>query len=222
MRNGVCGVALVGVLAVVVPALAADKKTDKPASREKLVASGALEGTLTKLETTTKDFSLRVTQKVSVPNAQAQQNLQNLRVQLAQQASNRNLADRAQQIANIQREIQKNQANMVSYQDKHQDFDLQTGDTVKVRQAHPPVEFDDKGRPKKYTQKELAKLRGPDRKVPGYPAEFDNLKVGQKVKVWLSKPKTTGKTADKDSDKEAAPRRLTVTFILIQEEAPTK
>ncbi|MGH7170150.1 MAG: hypothetical protein ACRELF_01360 [Gemmataceae bacterium] len=57
-------------------------------------------------------------------------------------------------------------------------------DDVKVRMVQPPPAFDDKGNPKRYTRKELRELKG-DPKLPGYPAEFSDLKPGQYVQVTL-------------------------------------
>jgi len=61
-------------------------------------------------------------------------------------------------------------------------------DDVKVRILKPPPAFDDKGNPKKYTRKELRELKG-DSKLPGYPAEFSDLKPGQYVQVTLVRKK---------------------------------
>ncbi len=220
MRHGVWGASLVLALGFTVAATAADKKPRQPESREKLLASGALTGTLTQVEPTAQWLTLRVTQKVPVRNVGAEQNLASLQQQLLQQATNKNLVDRANQVARIQREIADNRANLVTYQDKNQEFELQAADEIKVRQAHPPVAFDDKGRPKKYTQKELLALKGKDRKLPGYPSDFDNLRSGQKVKVYLARKKDAGKTSTKDGDKEGTRRRLTVTLIVIEQDAP--
>ncbi len=69
------------------------------------------------------------------------------------------------------------------------DIELQTTDDFKVRMLQPPVDFDDKGKPKKYTSKELQDLKGPDPKLPGFMADFDSLKPNQLVKVYLAKRK---------------------------------
>jgi hypothetical protein len=78
---------------------------------------------------------------------------------------------------------------------------------MKVRTLSPPVDYDDKGNVKKYTAKELKKLRGKGN-LPGYPADFDSLREGQAVKVYLAKPKAAkkkagkkGKANKKDKDK---------------------
>src|SRR5947207_12211314 len=63
------------------------------------------------------------------------------------------------------------------------DVKVITTDDVKVRTKNPPVAYDDKGDKKKYTAKELKELRGDDPKLPGYTAEFNDLKQNQVVEV---------------------------------------
>ena len=68
---------------------------------------------------------------------------------------------------------------------KMEDIELPLKDDVKIRQANPPEAFDDKGRPKKYTVKELKELKGDDLKTPGYPADFSDLINQSIVNVTL-------------------------------------
>ena len=68
---------------------------------------------------------------------------------------------------------------------KMEDIELLLKDDVKIRQANPPEAFDDKGRPKKYTIKELKELKGDDLKTPGYPADFSDLINQSIVNVTL-------------------------------------
>ena len=68
---------------------------------------------------------------------------------------------------------------------KMEDIELLLKDDVKIRQANPPEAFDDKGRPKKYTVKELKELKGVDLKTPGYPADFSDLINQSIVNVTL-------------------------------------
>src|SRR5215471_4803028 len=65
-----------------------------------------------------------------------------------------------------------------------QDVKVMSTDDVKVRTKNPPVAYDDKGNKKKYTPKELKELKG-DSKLPGYSAEFSDLKQNQIVEVSL-------------------------------------
>ena len=68
------------------------------------------------------------------------------------------------------------------------DYDLKVVENVKVRTFDPPMEFDDKGFPKQWTQKELAALRG-NTTLPGYPSTLEFVRVGQDVTVYLVKTK---------------------------------
>jgi hypothetical protein len=87
-----------------------------------------------------------------------------------------------------------------------QDVKVMTTDDVKVRTKNPPVAYDDKGNKKKYTAKELKELKGNDPKLPGYTAEFNDLKQNQVVEVSLVRKKS-----DRDAKQPLASVILIVT-----------
>jgi hypothetical protein len=92
------------------------------------------------------------------------------------------------------------QANMYQIATTQKEVEWQATDDVKVRMKNPPPQFDDKGRIKRYTAKELKELKG-NEKLPGYPAEFSDIKTGQIVQVTLLQKKESvrprrGKDAD--------------------------
>src|SRR5713101_44587 len=58
----------------------------------------------------------------------------------------------------------------------------QTVDDIKIRQRTPPVVYDDKGKVRKHTAKELKELKGKGN-LPGYMAGWDDLKVNEIVSV---------------------------------------
>ena len=90
---------------------------------------------------------------------------------------------------------------------KKDDYDFQSIENVKVRTMNLPEQFDEKGNPKKYTDKEKAELKGKDKDLPGYEAQPDKLEAGQRVRVTLItvKKKTDDKkTDDKDKEKKDA------------------
>jgi hypothetical protein len=97
--------------------------------------------------------------------------------------------------------------------------ELQVSDDVRVRLANPPPKFDDKGNPKKYTQKELKSLKGPGN-TWGYPGDFDSLKQNQVVHVFLKKPKEAPKTSTggKKTEKDSAEAKPIVYMIYILQE----
>lgn len=72
------------------------------------------------------------------------------------------------------------------------DYEFNVLEDVKVRLLNPPVEFDEKGRPKKYDGDELKKRKGDsaaEQKLPGIKSEFNVLKPGDVVQVSFSRPK---------------------------------
>ena len=111
------------------------------------------------------------------------------------------------------------------------DKELTTAENCKYRSISPPVEFDEKGKQKVYTQKELTALKGTS-KLRGYPAEFDRLAVGQVVTVYLAKTKATAKSDKTDNgaakkknpdDDDATPApKAEAVMIVIEQEAPPR
>ncbi len=94
------------------------------------------------------------------------------------------------------------------------DFELETVDKVVVRRQELPVVFDEKGNVKKRSQTEIAKLRG-NSNYPGYAAKWDDLQVGQSVKLTLSPPK-------KQTDGAVAKPRVWLILILDAADPPAK
>jgi hypothetical protein len=184
--------ALLALAVLTLPLLAADppdkgKKTtakkdaETPQNTEKMIKTGQVIGKIMAIVESKKTIRLQV--QMPVPNvnainalAQAQFNLQS-----AMARGDRN------GVFNAQRSIMQHQANLITYQPK--DYEFQAIDDIKVRLNNPPVQFDDKGRPKKYTAKELKELKGNDPKLPGYQGEFGDLKQDQIVQVTLVKKK---------------------------------
>lgn len=121
----------------------------------------------------------------------------------------RNPREQAQRMQQLQIEMQRLQVEMarmgVGAQQspykvvmKRHDYEFQTDENTRVRFLQPPVAFDEKGNPKKYTDTELKQLKGSDPKLPGYTGEFDQLRPGHVVKVAIGKK---GATKSKDLDK---------------------
>jgi hypothetical protein len=109
--------------------------------------------------------------------------------------------------------------------------EFQGSETVKVRTMVLPEQFDDKGKPKKYTREELATLKGKDTHLPGYESSLEKLETGQKLRVRFSPkkaPSTKPKEADPDKDavpekdaKDPTEKKTQVKVIVILEEAPS-
>ncbi|MCS6851120.1 MAG: hypothetical protein NZ700_08140 [Gemmataceae bacterium] len=97
--------------------------------------------------------------------------------------------------------------------------ELQATDDAKIRLATPPPAFDDKGNIKVYTKAELDKLKGPDKRLPGYPGDFDNVRPGAVVSVYVyRRPGGTAIKPPAGGDKNAlAPERLLFTMLVVQQ-----
>jgi hypothetical protein len=104
-----------------------------------------------------------------------------------------------------QRAAQLGFGQMIKYKTvpHYKEFDFDVAPNLKVVRKDLPLEYDDKGNVKKYTKEELKKLRDPD--MPEYfTAKIEDLQAGQKVKLYLGKPKAAKKKATKSSTDDKA------------------
>ncbi len=79
--------------------------------------------------------------------------------------------------------------NGKKFEPKEMDVKALLTDDVKIRVLIPPSKYDDKGRKKSYTNKELMELKGEDKRTPGYPGDTDELQPNAVVKVELVRTK---------------------------------
>ncbi len=181
-----------------VPALAGDEASDAkkgdPAekeAKEKLVRLGSITGKLTKVDGTQRSLTVQIT------------------VPVAQPSSSHGYSGGARGRPRVQG---------YRIQNKTINVDLEASENVRVRTEAPPKNVDENGKPKKYTTKELQELKGPDPKLTGYTADFDSLKTGQMVKVYMARKKDNGKAGanakatDKGTDKE---KPLATTIVIL-------
>lgn len=96
-----------------------------------------------------------------------------------------------------------------------QKLDLELTEEPQVRFLQPRIKFDDKGKPIPYTKEELAELRGSDPKVPGYAADASDLREGQTLRLFFTRPKTTSE------GEPPAEGKLQVGIVLIVAEGLT-
>jgi len=166
-----------------------DKDLDK--NSEKMIRAGQLVGQVVSVYEDKKKIRLKVGQVVQEFNPSAAQAMQNAQVQLAQAQRQRPInyqSIRSAQLAMAQAQAQPlYKAKMV-----WQEGEVQVMDDAIVRSRHPRLEFDDKGRPKKPTPKELKELKGTDPKLPGYKAEFGDIQPEQVIMVQLVRKKGAG------------------------------
>ena len=109
-------------------------------------------------------------------------------------------------------------------------IDVRAGTGMKVRTAFFPMEYDSKGNLKRPTTKEITAMKGTS-KLPGYPAQFDALKTGQIVDLYLTKVPTPKKTAvaakdnkkkNLDDDLDDSALKPEVLMIVVIFEAPQR
>jgi hypothetical protein len=230
MRRGVAGIAILALSMVSVVALWAQEKKnpptrkdppapivkDKKEARDKFLASGRIVGKLLHVEGAQRYFTVQVTYRVPQQNLGEAQAVANVRLQMAD-AYRRGDANAVRSNA---LELARHQQNLISYHEEHQNIELQADDDMKVRTLLTPVEYDDKGKPRRLSEKEKKELRGPDPSLPGYTADFDSLKQDQIVEVYLAKSKDQPRPRVRDKDGPPEKHRPRAVMIVIRYEPP--
>jgi hypothetical protein len=197
-----------------------DKTTAKKSKekKEKFDYGLKFDGKVTKVEGSSMNFTVQVPYSYNDPQRVAENQTHYTR-RMLEIGRERNPQSRAQQLADLQMDMQRRAANAVV--NKTKDVDLEANDKTKVRIQNPPAEFDDKGKAKKLSKAELKKLKGPDSTLPGYTAEFEQLRVGQLVTIYLPKQKKE-KTKAKGEDVDMPPERPHPVLILIVADPPSQ
>src|SRR5262245_13653803 len=81
---------------------------------------------------------------------------------------------------------------------RNQKDEITLADDVKIRTLKLPEKKDDKGKSIPLTDAEKQKLKGDDRKLPGYTADLSTLSSGQMVEVHLATNKSASNANKKD------------------------
>jgi hypothetical protein len=177
-----------------------DKKKDdaKKADEEKLIPAGQLHGVLKNTGGSKGDIT--VTVELILPDPRAQLTKLQGQLQLMQALSLRNPLCRQQALAQAVGTMRGGGAGFVR---KPIDLDLESADDLVVRTHVLPEQFDEKGKPKKYTSKQLKEMKGDNPNLPGYAADKDSLQTGQVVTIYLGHKKDAPKVKEKPKDKDA-------------------
>jgi hypothetical protein len=180
---------------------------DKKDAADKKIATGQVGGKLKHWGSDSKSITLQVT--FEVPNPGGLQTLANLEVQRADASRDPNPVNRARRVADVDAQIAIHRKDAVK--NENHDIEFQPADELVVRWRNLPVVLDDKGKPKKLTDKEKKDLKGDNPKLPGYNASKEDLKNDQLVTVFLVKKKE-----NKEVKKDKEPEKPVVTMIVIE------
>ena len=230
---------LVLALVLAAAAQAQDKNAGKTdmASDQDYAALGQLKevtGKVVKVDATDKSFTVqldmaKVNPKAANNLARTENRVTQDQARLLQEQQDilrtANPIQRAQKMQKLAAEMQRLQAQETRQANtatttEHKDFELESTTDAKVRRQDPPVQYDDKGKVKKYTPEELKELKGPDPKQPGYAADWSDLKEGQMIKVTLVLPKKDANKDKDNKDKDKTDTRPRASQVMIVKEAP--
>lgn len=143
----------------------------------------------------------RYAQQQRYRSQQARQ-MQNIRNQINRQLqAQRAMMQRQQQLmAQIQRDAANGIYTLPNGQKAVQgfrDYEIVTAGEHKVRFLEPPTEFGTDGKKVKLSVEELKELKGEDTKTIGYEAKFEDLQVGQQVRIACASSKVDPKNKEK-------------------------
>ncbi len=214
MRAILGGVGLALALVLSTAAQAQDKKADadkdKPKDKkeavEKMHVAGEVTGKLTQWGSSDKGFTVQVEVVYYAFNEGEYRYLVQDQARLATM-NPRDVAGRL----NTMDSIAKHQARLYTEKKEKVNIDFTPSADMKVRILHPVV-YDDKGKPKKLSAKELAEMKGPDKKLPGYNAEASDVKQEMMVTVYIEKKKKT-KTKDEKDLTNTKPEALMLLIV---------
>ncbi len=187
-------------------------ETDKDAAEKKMLRQAKVTAEVVAVVEDKKSLRLKLTIPYLKINQGQLQNYYNAEMNLIR-------ATNAQGVFNAQNQMAQAAAQIYQLDKVYKEVEWTAADEFKVRMANPPPHFDEKGRPKRYTRKELQELKGTD-KQPGYPAEFSDIKAGQIVQVTLlqnkngSHPVKRGKDGEGEVGADNLPR-MSLIMILV-------
>jgi len=207
MRRLVTGIA-VGLLGLVVlPAFAVDKDAKDPAVPDVKKADDAKKGDDAKKDDAKKD------DKKEAPKKEEASSEKLIVVQT--------LIGKLIEVNETKKSV-RIQTNIPIKKGENLKVEVVGTDGLQIRQADPPVAYDEKGRPRKHTHKELKDLKG-DSKLPGYPGAFTDLHTDQYVVVTIVKKKETPVHHVSKKEAEANAQELPETNLIeIVSEPPAK
>jgi hypothetical protein len=202
-----------------------DKEKEKGTTTAKMVKAGQLVGKIVGVYESKKAIRLQVAYLVPKLNIGALNAYQQAQLRYQQALLKRDAGG----ARNAQVQMMQQQRNLYNYERKTKDYELTAIDDVVVRLSKPPEQFDEKGKVKRLTRKELKELKG-DPKLPGYKAEFGDVQQDQMVQVNLVKkkdaprprPKKKKKGEDADEPDPLADHMPKVSMILILQQPPAK
>jgi hypothetical protein len=191
-----------------------DDKNDKKAAPNPYVQVGNVTAKVVGVDSN-NSIRLQIVSRQIDPNQV--QALQKAQFDLARARNPQDAFNIQKRIVDIQRRL---------YKEVKQDVSLSTTDDVKIRVSKPPATFDEKGNLVPPSKEVLKELKGDDPRVPGYKAEFSDLRAEQIVQVSLvrtreslrARPVAKGK--DVDLELLAKDQQPLVSMIVVIGEPP--
>jgi serine/threonine protein kinase len=205
----------------------AEEPADPDGGKKKPALTPRFSGKLVRVQGTEKGLTVHVTPAVVTQSAYHTYWLGWHRNRLLEALHDRDAGQRPGRVQEQVYWLAFHRGHLYSTHAPNQDLDLLADDDTMVRTVQPPMVRDDDGKLRPPTAKEREKLKGPDRTLPGYTAEFTALKPPQSVEVYIARggltkapPRGTAPPAAQNDDAPeggAVDHRPRVFMIVVQE-----
>ena len=121
-------------------------------------------------------------------------------------------SDKGKLVVSVPITVPEASGRSIHVKQTHKDVDLAPADDMIVRKAELPPFYDDRGKPRRPTQKEVKEAKG-EGNLPGYRADLSDLKQGQIVTCYYAVNKPA-KKGDPDAKRDSGTPRVRLIVIV--------
>jgi Leucine-rich repeat (LRR) protein len=203
---------------------AATAKRNAPTLPRRLTPSARLAGKLIRVDRSRKRLTIQLTRGYMVQDPWHTACIVSHQIRLQSAGTIRNPLQRMQYIQDHMNWIAYHQKHQYSWRQQNENIEVEAAADVAVRIPVPPAVYDPKsGQQRRPTEVELRKMRGPDPRLPGFTAAFDDLRARQLIEVYLARPETfrldpkDAESGTPEQPKRALPPLQVVTVLIVQD-----
>jgi serine/threonine protein kinase len=159
-------------------------------------------------------LTVRTSEAILLPSAYHAKKLVKHRLQYLEALREPNPVRRIERLQDAQHEIAKHQALLYTPVEANRTIDVLVDTNTKIRRKTLPPAVDENYKPRKYTSQEEDRMRGPDKRLPGYETDVSALAKDQPVEVYVT-PAVPAKPADDGTEPSGKPRSRVKMIVLL-------
>jgi hypothetical protein len=161
-----------------------------------------------------KVLTVRTTEAVLVPSAYHAMKVVKHRYQYLEALRDPNVISRLRRLQEAQYQIAKHQASLYTPVAVDHHIDVVIDATTKIRRNTLPPAWDAQGNTARFTKEEMDRMKGPDKKLPGYEAEFSALARKQFLEIYFT-PAALAKPAEQENELTGNPRSRVKLIVIL-------